>query len=683
MATDALEAREGRLAELLRLLMPFPGRLEFAVRLALICALTTLVVEIYQTPDPALTVYVVFFLNKPDRGTSLILNIVMVVLISLIITSVILVAIIVIDEPVWRVASMAAISLGLLFMASASKLRPIGGIVALIVAYALDLLGTVHGGEIATRALLYVWLFIGIPAGVSIGVNLLLAPSSRLLAEEALARRLRLAAAMLRAPSEGIRHDFTECLREGNGELQKWLKLALVEKSAAREDIEALRQAAASSFEILAMIEVMDRDVEAALPAPLQERLTLTLDAMARILDDGRYPVNIEFDELADGEPSLPPRAAEVLGRIKEALIGFAEAAPDTQPHGEAVPDTQPHGPAKKSGGFFLPDAFTNPEHVHYALKTTAAAMFCYILYSLLDWPGIHTCLITCFIVSLSTTAETVEKLTLRILGCLLGAAAGIAAIVYLIPSITSIGALMVVVFLGALVSAWVAAGSPRIAYAGFQIAFAFFLCVIQGAGPSFDMTTARDRVIGILLGNFVVYALFTNIWPVSVGKRIDPAIAALLRRLGGLVTEASKSTRRSEAPEAQEMFAGIERDLDLAPYEPPSIRPDDRWVGVRRRAAGELDALFGPLLLTADKDLRISAQFANRLRRLADNLDAVHEAPTSVTDDVVTSEKVLKEDLKLAQLPFHDSIVRRLDSLEAAFGPESESDRKVNYVSA
>src|SRR6202048_4343594 len=126
MATHAPAARGGGRAELLRLLMPFPGRLEFAVRLALICALTTLVVEIYQTPDPALTVYVVFFLNKPDRGTSLILRIVIVVLISLIITSVLLVAIIVIDEPVWRVASMAAISLGLLFLVSASKLRPVG-----------------------------------------------------------------------------------------------------------------------------------------------------------------------------------------------------------------------------------------------------------------------------------------------------------------------------------------------------------------------------------------------------------------------------------------------------------------------------------------------------------------------------------------------------------------------------
>ena len=145
-------------------------------------------------------------------------------------------------------------------------------------------------------------------------------------------------------------------------------------------------------------------------------------------------------------------------------------------------------------------------------------------------------------------------------------------------------------------------------------------------------MTIARDRVIGILLGNIVVYVLFTNIWPVSVGKRIDPAIAALLRRLGGLLTEASKSTRRSQGAEAQEMLAGIERDLNLAPYEPPSVRPDDSWIGVRRRAADDIGALFGPLLLTADKDLRFSAQIASRLRRLADSLDALDEAPSSVS---------------------------------------------------
>src|SRR6266850_2507012 len=57
----------------LSLLRPFPGRLEFAARLALICALTTLVVEIYQTPDPALTAYVAFFVTIP-ASMSVIVN---------------------------------------------------------------------------------------------------------------------------------------------------------------------------------------------------------------------------------------------------------------------------------------------------------------------------------------------------------------------------------------------------------------------------------------------------------------------------------------------------------------------------------------------------------------------------------------------------------------------------------
>ncbi len=113
--------------------------------------------------------------------------------------------------------------------------------------------------------------------------------------------------------------------------------------------------------------------------------------------------------------------------------------------------------------------------------------MACYFLYVLLDWPGIHTCLITCYIVALGTTAETVEKLGLRILGCLVGSATGTAAIVWVIPTIASIWAFLAVVFAGALCGAWIAAGSARIAYAGFQFAFAFFLCVIQGTGPAFD----------------------------------------------------------------------------------------------------------------------------------------------------------------------------------------------------
>src|SRR5262245_43701629 len=106
MALRAAEAGEGIVARLVRSLGPSPGRLSFATRVSLICALTALVVEIYQTPSAALAVYVVFFLNKPDRMESLLIDVVFVLLATLVLGFAILVAMAVIDAPLWRLAAM-------------------------------------------------------------------------------------------------------------------------------------------------------------------------------------------------------------------------------------------------------------------------------------------------------------------------------------------------------------------------------------------------------------------------------------------------------------------------------------------------------------------------------------------------------------------------------------------------
>jgi multidrug resistance protein MdtO len=619
MAPNAIERPAQYMAGLLRLLAPRPGRLEFAVRLALICALTVLVAEIYQTPEPALTAYIAFFLNQEDRTTSLILDVALVIVLSLIIGLVFVVAMAVLDDSMWRFISIAALSFGFLYLASASKLRPIAGTLALIVGYALDELGLIQSGELGTRALLYAWLFAGIPAGVSIIVNLLMAPPPRRLAERAIALRLRLCATMLREPDEKCRRQFEELLREGTVEIQKRLKLAGVEKTSPADDIEALRQAADSTIVLLSAIDVMDRNPDAALPASVRHSLARTLDDMAAILEAGGYPVEIIL-EIPDDGGVLSPLAAEVLARVNDAIMRFA--AP-------SAPATPAEETRNEKSGFFVEDAFTNPDHVHYALKTTVAALSCYILYSLLDWSGIHTCFITCYIVSLSTTAESVEKLTLRILGCLVGAAAGYAAILFLIPSLTDIGALMAVIFVGACAAAYVAAGGPRIAYAGFQIAFAFFLCVVQGASPAFDLTVARDRVVGILLGNLVSYLVFTNLWPVSVRNRIDPAIGALLDNLRALATAAHAPDRRALASQTETELAAIEADIDLAGYEPESVRPSQAWLAARRQAADAIASIIPPLLLADSQASIISVHIANRLDAVAGRIETSdHHAP-------------------------------------------------------
>ena len=613
MARHADSGRAPFLSSLGALLAPFPGRLEYSARLALICALTILVVEIYQTPDPALTAYIAFFLVKPDRTTSVILSLVMLVLMTLILGATLLMTMAVMDVAFWRVTAMAVFSFCMLFVASGSKLKPIGGIIALIVGYGLDYEGTFQIGEIATRGLLYVWLFVGVPVGLSIAVNLLLGPAPRRLVEQELARRLRLGAPMLRRPDAQAREALAECLREGAGEVPAWLKAAGLERTSPAQDIAALKQAAQSTAVILALVEVIARDPDRLLSAPNRERLARLLDEMAAIFERRGYPTNIIFDSTAeDADPS--PLSRTIIAELKSVLGCFTEI-----PRPEPSPEPKP----KAAGGFFAPDAFTNPAHVQYALKTTAAALFCFIVYMLLDWPGIHTCFITCYIVSLGTTAETIEKLTLRIVGCLIGAGTGLAAIIFLMPNITSIGGLMAIVFLAAVVSGWVAAGSPRISYIGFQIAFAFFLCVVQGSAPAFDLTVARDRVIGIIFGNLVVSVIFTQIWPVTVAERIDPAINALLRKLASLAAAGSRTKRWALAAETQTAFGSVQQDLELLRYEPSSIRPHQTWMNRRRRIVSAVASLQGPLLVFADQGTDESDDIRRRLDRVAEEFGA------------------------------------------------------------
>ena len=617
MAAPAHSIRK-RIEEILALLQPFPGRFEFAGRLALACALTTLVVEIYQTPDPALTAYVAFFVMKRDRMESIIISIVLTILISLIVAILIIVATSVIDQPLWRMVSIVVSSFCMLFLASASKLRPLGAIIALIVGYALDLLSNAQLGELATRGYLYAWLFVAIPAAVSIAVNFCFGPPPRRLLEKALAHRLSLAGSLMRTPNEKTHQAFTEILSEGTTELKTWLKMVSLEKSSPPNDVSALGQATESITTILLLIDFAEHTPPNDMPQSLRYEIANTLDEMAAILRVGGYPVDVTIEHAEE----LPAIAAALLADFKEALRRFTE---------HVLPDP----PVVKSAnaGFFLPDAFTNPDHVYYALKTTAAAMFCYVAYLLLDWPGIHTCFITCYIVSLGTTAETVEKLSLRIIGALVGAGTGLAAIVFLLPHLTSITALLVVILAAGFVSGWVAAGSPRISYVGFQIAFAFFLCVIQGPSPAFDLTVARDRIIGIMFGNVVAYLIFANIWPVTVARRIDPALASLLRRLADLTGASSRSRRSALATEAADVMGAIGQDVQLAQYEPSRIAPSKLWLAARVHTLHRLRAMIGPLLLLPNEEPLVARDVTHRLDVLADELGRGSEMNELATD--------------------------------------------------
>jgi uncharacterized membrane protein YccC len=175
-------------------------------------------------------------------------------------------------------------------------------------------------------------------------------------------------------------------------------------------------------------------------------------------------------------------------------------------------PKVVEHPPKPK--GLFVPDAFTNPAHVHFAFKVTFAAMFCYIVYEAIDWSGIHTAFITCTFIALESTGATLYKGTLRIVGCVIGGALALFSIVFLMPHMETIASLVVLVAGASAIAAWVAAGSERISYAGLQLAFAFFYSVFQGYAPDTDLDNVRNRVVGILFGLIVTGLVFQYIWP-------------------------------------------------------------------------------------------------------------------------------------------------------------------------
>lgn len=309
--------------------------------------------------------------------------------------------------------------------------------------------------------------------------------------------------------------------------------------------------------------------------------------------------------------PVSPEEASRRLALIRQALADFIEPPADAG----AKPRPQP---------FLKPDAFSNPEYTAFALKVTLAAILAYIAYSAADWQGIHTALVTCYVASLGTTGETVRKLLLRISGALVGAALGIGSIIFIVPHLSSITDLMALVFFGTLLATWVSNGPERISYAGVQVGLAFLLTVLNGFKPSTDLSVASDRIIGILVGNLIVYVIFTSLWPKSA---MDELRGHLSRALGLLARLAMlPPTERVRAVglagEVGEELEGASSALEVVAFEPARLQPPRHDVLRLADALRQAEELF-PKLVTSPEALEPLSTALERAGAAVDKSDA------------------------------------------------------------
>src|SRR5262249_14014463 len=205
-------------------------------------------------------------------------------------------------------------------------------------------------------------------------------------------------------------------------------------------------------------------------------------------------PARDEWKALAEqaAGPAAPSPLSDIERTLDEIVL--------TLPRYTEKPD-RAEAAATEKPRLFLPDAFENPEYVHFAVKGTLAGLICYLLFVGFDYPGIYTSVITCFVVSLSTIGASNQKGILRFGGAAVGGLMGLIALMYLFPNVEGIGGFWLIFGAGTAVAAWANFGTPRISYGGYQVGLAFYKAVFQGFGHGFDQamsaTNLRDRVIG------------------------------------------------------------------------------------------------------------------------------------------------------------------------------------------
>src|SRR5215813_8794930 len=613
---DEGEARD-LVAPLRRELRPTPDRLGDSVRIVVVVLAAVAIAETFRIPEVAVSAYIVLFLSGREAATTVRTSLAAGIAVVLAIFATIAVFMLSLSEPALRIPLMAVITFAAMFLSRAATLGPVFFVAGFVIAYGLTLGDEVLGlalqpaticnapqfelpeilfvppEEALVRFLLWFNLAVVVPVALVIAANLLTGRDPALLLRRALAERLAASARFCAGEREAERALEAQAF-EGTARLRKLHNLAgLLHRGRGRPGWSAL------------LIDGI-------------ARLGLLLLTWLRVEDD-RNPLvpaagacRQAERALEDGEPSSPePVAVTATGAARPLANAISRRLRAIQETLAGTPPGQKsHAAAEAPHRLLAPDAFTNVEYVRFALKVTLAVMTCYFVMSMTNWPGIHTCVITAFFVALGTVGDTLHKATLRFVGCLIGAGLGLGAILLLMPLMTDLGDLLLLLAPVTLLAAWVGYGSERISYAGWQIGLAFYLVVLQGYGPTISMYTARDRTIGILFGNIVIFVIFTTMWPVSVANVVRTHLARALEQLAALVGLGDRTDR--EIPQATRSAADMAFGQAIAqargvlvndPFETKEVR---RAVGRRPidvAVVEEVGRLFIPV--SAILDLR------------------------------------------------------------------------------
>lgn len=481
-------------ADILDDLRPTPDRLGGTVRITFAAVLVATVMLAFQMPFLAIGPYLVFILSQRDTFLTRAAATLGIVVAAASTLAVYFVAWAAWDTGWLRVGLWAGIFYGGYFLMRVSvEPRAVLGplVVIALFAFAFDKVPNPNAvvsqvgwlwailGLIIAATFLTQWLF-----GAPTGIELLRRQFRELLIA---VERASLRGAREKSPRP-VRLSFDE--EEADGRIEK-LAMAGVLSAAQSRNLRAILRGA---FEVL-HAGAADTAAPRARAAWIRRlRLRILLGAEAGALPPWADP--------ADPADPAWRETADPLHTAAAGIFSPKEPAP----------------PARRRSDLLLPDWNSNPAYPAFALRATLATMGCYVFMTLTDWNGIHTCLITCAVTALAGVESQVRKQNLRMTGALIGGLLGIGAVIFLIPRTDSLAAYLAILAGGTAAAAWVSLGSERISYAGWQIALAFYMTVLQDPHPTTKLDVIRDRWAGIFLGIIAMRAAFA--WfPIQRGR--------------------------------------------------------------------------------------------------------------------------------------------------------------------
>jgi multidrug resistance protein MdtO len=391
-------------------------------------------------------------------------------------------------------------------------------------------------------------------------------------------------------------------------------------------------------------------------------------------------------------ETSIDPAAGTPLFSELESMISLMCAAVRSSTSIDARLEILDNPPS--SSGLFVDDAFTNPDYIRFTLAGTTAAMFCYILYVGLAWPGIATSVTTCVLTALSNIGASRQKQVLRIAGAIIGGFVfGLGSQIFVLPYIDSITGFTVLFAAVSAVAAWVGTSSSRLSYAGLQIALAFYLINLSEFSIQLSLAVARDRAIGVLLGVSMMWLVFERFYPRPAADEMVRVFIRTLRLMALFISESTIGADaqtivliRRQRDQVYRYFAEVNAQSDAVPFETGPERAGHMAARDRiRRWQASLRSFYlmeVPLLqfrLLGDPS-RVSPAFrhietqfiedcSSALNRVADRLEnqlnnKAFQPPPHQTLEVRLAEDVRREQTPLS--PQEEGLVRLTRTVSA-----------------